>query len=79
METTQAATLRIGDKVMWRGSWGRDAPVEATIHNIDADVPLGDKYGRAVLEVPWSEVKTSVVVCLTNGKWAYGDQIEQVR
>lgn len=75
METTQEAVLKVGDKVLWRGSWGTEAPVEATIKGIDANVPYGDKYGRAVLEVPWSQVRTSVVVCLTNGKWAYGEQI----
>lgn len=75
METTKEAVLKVGDKVMWRGSQGLDAPQEATIHNIDDNVPYGDKYGRPVQEVPWSQVRTSVVVCLTNGHWAYGEQI----
>lgn len=71
-------TLNIGDKVMWRGGFGREAPKEATIEGIDI-VAVGEKYGEAVDSIDWSLVRQNrAVVTLDNGHWAYGDQIEQI-
>ena len=66
------SVLRVGDKVRWRGSWGANPAVEATVTNI----VVGGKSGQDVLAVPWNGVQgREVVVDLDNGHWAYGSQI----
>lgn len=68
--------LVIGDTVLWRGSWGRDNPKFATIESIDINCVKG--YGIATNSVGWDKmVDKTVVVSLTNGKWAYGHQISK--
>ena len=70
--------LKIGDKVMWRGAWGKDPAEEAIIDGIEL-CPVGAKYGDAVESVSWNDVKNgNVVVSLDNGHWAYGHQIKQI-
>ncbi len=67
-------TLKVGDKVIWRGSWGSDKPIKAEINSIE--ITGGGKYGRQVDEVDWREVyDRNVTVDLDNGHWAYADQI----
>lgn len=67
-------TLKIGDKVLWRGGFGSDPAKVATIESIE--VTNGGKYGDQVDEVDWSKVKgRNVVVDLAEGNWAYGEQI----
>lgn len=68
-------TLQVGDKVMWRGGWGQQAPQEATVEGIDECEP-GEKYGTAVQKMHWAVVPSMAVVTLDNGHWAYGSQIE---
>lgn len=71
--------LKIGDKVMWRGAWGKEPAEEAIIDGIEL-CPVGEKYGEQVKSVSWSTVeKNKVVVNLTNGHWAYGNQIKQIK
>lgn len=71
--------LKIGDKVMWRGAWGKEPAEEAIIDGIEL-CPDGGKYGDAVESVTWSTVKNGgVVVSLDNGHWAYGHQIKQIK
>lgn len=68
------ATLKIGDKVSWRGGFGHDAPKEAIIEGIE--ITNGGKYGDSVDEVDWEKVyERNVVVNLENGHWAYASQI----
>ena len=69
--------LKIGDKVMWRGTWGRDMAKEATISGIE--IGCGDtKNGREVSSVSWDTIKKGgVVVDLDNGHWAYGHQLDE--
>ena len=70
--------LKIGDPVMWRGSWGSDAPMEATVTLLEVTERPGEKYGHEVTEVLWTTVSENrVVVDLDNGHFAYGHQIEK--
>lgn len=67
-------TLKIGDKVLWRGGFGSDPAKVAIIESIE--VTNGGKYGNQVDEIDWSKVKgRDVVVDLVEGNWAYGEQI----
>lgn len=73
--------LKIGDKVMWRGGWGKDPAVEATVTSIEV-CKIHSKNGRSVKSVAWNTVKgysnRQVVVTLDNGHWAYGDQLDKM-
>ena len=70
------STLKIGDEVIWRGSWGKDAPQLAKVEEIE--ITKGGKYGNPVDEVEWSEVyERNLVVTLDNGHWAYASQIKK--
>ncbi len=67
--------LKVGDKVLWRGGFGTNAPREAVVARIEAGCQ--GKYGYMVPEVSWDEVRAGgVVVDLKEGPWAYGDQLE---
>ena len=74
-------TLKIGDKVFWRGGFGSDPVRMATIAGIE--ITRGGKYGDAVDEVPWSEVydrNVTVDVDTDDGyHWAYAEQIKRIR
>ena len=69
--------LSVGDKVMWRGSWGKDAPKETRVTTIEMN--CGSKHGDNVQSIEWSKViDRSIVVDLSNGHWAYGNQITKL-
>lgn len=73
--------LKIGDKVIWRGSWGTEAPKEATVEAIEL-CAVGSKYGKEVKSVDWSTItggNRSVTVDLDNGHWAYGNQLTEIK
>lgn len=67
-------TLKVGDRVTYRGSWGQGAPKEATIESIEYCQNAGDKYGIATDEVYVDDVERSVFD-LSDGHWCYGFQI----
>jgi len=68
--------LKIGDEVIWRGSWGKDAPKIAKVESIE--ITNGGKYGEQVDEVEWSKVyERNITVDLDNGHWAYASQIKK--
>jgi hypothetical protein len=69
--------LKIGDKVTWRGSWGRAAPQTATVVSMDLCEQPGEKYGLEVTAAFWAH-KDRLCVGLDNGHWAYGYQIEKL-
>lgn len=72
-------SLRVGHPVIWRGSWGTDAPRVVLVTDIEQVREIGDKYGVAVESLPWSTVRAGfAVVSLENGHWAYGYQLEPV-
>jgi len=72
-------TLKIGDKVWWRGGFGSDTRNVATIEEIE--ITGGYKYGDQVEEVDWDEVygRNVVVSFSDNNHWAYGEQIKRIR
>ena len=70
--------LRKGHKVMWRGSFGKDKPVEAVVNSIEK-CEDGCKEGREVSSVDWSDVDSrNYVIDLDNGHWCYGTQITEI-
>jgi hypothetical protein len=70
-------TIKIGDKVIWRGHFGTDLPMQVTVKGLEVtDEPRG-KYGKDVDEVSTDLVEENrVVFDLENGCWAYSDQID---
>ena len=71
--------LKIGDKVAWRHAWGNGPLEEATIEAISVTDYPREKYGDDRDEADWKLVRANrVCVSLTNGKWAYGDQISPI-
>ena len=72
------STLKVGDKVMWRGGWGRYAAQPARIQSMELLSKGSSDDGVGINEVLWSMVENYVVVTLDNGKWAYGYQISKI-
>jgi len=61
--------LKVGDVVIWRGSWGKDLPKEVKVTCIEIN-------DINVSSIGWDKVESrDVVVDLDNGHWAYGFQI----
>ena len=69
--------IKVGDTVLCRGRFGREAALPVTITHLELCVEAGDKWGVPVDELPWA-AKDRAVVNLANGTWAYGSQIEPV-
>lgn len=70
--------IRVGDHVIWRGSFGGDAPAIAKIESMQLTEHPRSKYGEDVAEADWS-MKNHLVVTLTNGRWAYGEQLSPMQ
>lgn len=63
--------LKVGDEVIWRGSWGKDLPKVVKVTCIEIN-------DINVTSIGWDKVDSrSVVVDLDNGHWAYGFQIQK--
>ena len=70
--------LKIGDTVIWRGSWGSDSPEKAKVEGIEINT-RGSKEGEPVEECDWSEVtRDNCIISLDNCHWAYGNQVKPV-
>lgn len=67
-------TIKVGDSVMWRGSWGADAPCKVKVTAIELCEQERGKYGIPVTEVFIRDLSRSVFT-LSCGNWAYGSQI----
>ena len=67
--------IKIGSKVMYRGSFGMGFPEKVTIESIDMCEKEGDKYGDAVESIDW-DMKNYGCFTLSNGRWCYGWQID---
>ena len=72
-----AKQIKIGSKVMWRGSWGSDPAVEAKVERIEETQEPHEKDGREVAFIDFEDRERSVID-LDNGHWCYGDQIVDV-
>ena len=69
--------IKIGSKVMYRGSFGMGCPEKVTIESIDMCEKEGDKYGDAVESIDW-DMKNYGCFTLSNGHWCYGEQIDSL-
>ena len=67
--------IKIGSKVMYRGSFGMGCPEKVTIESIDMCKKERDKYGDAVDSIDWG-MKNYGCFTLSNGHWCYGEQID---
>ena len=67
--------IKIGSKVMYRGSFGMGCPEKVTIKSIDKRKKERDKYGDAVESIDW-DMKNYGCFMLSNGHWCYGWQID---
>ena len=72
-----AKQIKIGSRVMWRGSWGSDPAVEAQVVAIEETDEPHEKDGRTVDSIDFEDRERSVID-LDNGHWCYGDQIVDV-
>ena len=72
---TNKNIIKIGSKVMYRGSFGMGCPEKVTIESIDMCEKEGDKYGNAVESIDW-DMKNYGCFTLSNGHWCYGWQID---
>ena len=72
---TNKNIIKIGSKVMYRGSFGMGCPEKVTIESIDMCEKEGDKYGDAVESIDWG-MKNYGCFTLSNGHWCYGWQID---
>ena len=69
--------LKVGDKVMWRGAWGKETPKEAVVTEMEL-CGVGRKYGKPISSAKWTTVEKRVTVTLDNGFWAYGYQLDRI-
>jgi len=70
--------LKVGDTVLWRGTYGTEPAEPAEVIGIQRDCV--DKYGKAVSELPWAQATSrTVIIDLANGHWAYGNQLERIQ
>ena len=72
---TNKNIIKIGSRVMYRGSFGMGCPEKVTIESIDMCEKEGDKYGDAVESIDW-DMKNYGCFTLSNGHWCYGGQID---
>jgi len=72
-------TLKVGDTVLWSGSFGMDAAERATVVSIEQTKYPREKDGWDVDEISWDIVRENkAVVTLSNDHWAYGEQIRPI-
>ena len=74
---TNKNIIKIGSKVMYRGSFGMGCPEKVTIESIDMCKKERDKYGDAVESIDW-DMKNYGCFTLSNGHWCYGEQIDSL-
>ena len=68
--------VSVGDTVLWAGGFGAGHPRLAVIESIQVTELPREKYGTDVGQVSWKRVmENRVVFSLTNGHWAYAEQI----
>ena len=70
--------IKVGDFVIWRGAFGSDPARPAKIESMQLTEHPRSKYGEDVAEADWSQ-KNYLIVTLTNGHWAYGEQLQPMQ
>lgn len=68
------AKLKVGDKVLWKGSFGKEEPTLAKVIRIEKTQRAGEKYGEEVDEIDWNDIDCCCVD-LDTRQWAYGHQL----
>jgi hypothetical protein len=69
--------IKVGDYVIWRGAWGRDAESMVKVIGIEITASPKDKEGDTSDQV---DVNTQHYIAdLDNGKWAYGWQLKPIK
>lgn len=80
MEGTEKKYLKVGQKVMWRGSWGTEPAKLVKVTALER-VKAGQKEGgKEVKKVTWDRLKdngATVIASLDNGHWCYGHQLDE--
>ena len=74
----ESPVIKVGSKVVYKGSWGTDTETEVDILGIEKCENEGDKYGTQVDEILWAE-KNYGVFDLSDGHWCYGYQIVELK
>lgn len=70
-------TLKIGDTVTYRPSFGSGAPIKVKIEDMEITDSPFEKYGESVEEVNVDLVRANrVCFGFDNESWAYSDQID---
>jgi len=69
--------VKVGDTVMWSGSFGSAPEQPAKITQIDHCSGPHSKYGVPVEQVEVGELR-NCCVSLDNGHWAYGTQLRPI-
>ncbi len=70
-------TIKIGDQVTYRGSFGMGAPKTVEITGLTLTSIPRDKYGIDVEEVHERDVRANrVVFTLSDNHWAYSEQVD---
>ena len=75
-------TLKMGDRVMYRGGFGRSPAVEVTVTDLGlADSPKSKKTIERLKRAPWSLVKDNWIIIEVEHdegatSWGYGFQFE---
>ena len=68
--------IRIGDKVSWRGDYGKAPVEEATVELITLTEGPYSTDGNEVYSVKLETLKGGAVLFdFDNGHWAYGNQV----
>lgn len=72
--------IKVGDTVMWRGSWGSEKPEPAVVTSLTVTETSRDKHGGVEVEEVDEElvIQNRVLFSLANGHWAYSDQISTI-
>lgn len=71
--------ITVGDKIMWRGGFGKDTPKVATVTGLELTREPREKYGLATQSVTWERVEENrVLFTLDNGHWCYGEQVSRM-
>lgn len=67
--------IHVGDFVNWRGGWGTAPSMKAKVEAIELCQQKRSKYGKPVHMID-AALKDYCLFSLTNGHWAYGEQID---
>jgi hypothetical protein len=72
-------TIKIGDKVNWRGSWGKEIAKEVTVKTIEWVEGGKGKYGIPKDEILIPAKDWCIFGFEENNHWAYGHQIDLIK